>query len=115
METAMKNVVNFGIAAVVLASGLSMGASAFATEPGVVSSQEPPEGAREIVITPSTKYLNVEDGETVKITNAANGQSFVWTVDTLNDEVVSLNSIAPAGDLDHNVVAYVSNPAALED
>ena len=111
----MKNAISFAIAGAALLSGLSLTTGAFASEPGVVSTQVPAMGAREIVVTPKTKYLNVEDGETVKITNAANGRSFVWTVDTLGDQVVPLASIAPAGDLDHNVVAYVINPAGLQD
>ncbi len=61
-----------------------------------------------IKITPATRYVNVQGGQTVQFD--VNGQKFIWNFDG-TPSVFDLNSIAPAGLLDHKVKAYVSpNP-----
>jgi|SRR5471032_518267 len=50
---------------------------------------------REIVIDASTKWINVTNGETVRITK--DGKSFTWRFDVLGDETsFHLSEIAPA-------------------
>ena len=63
---------------------------------------------RTITITPDTKYVNVEGGQTVKFD--VGGKTFAWDFD---GPVTSfdLNRVAPPDLLDHMVTAYVSpNP-----
>lgn len=69
----------------------------------------PSDSAAELTMTigPNTKYVNVEGGKVVRF--LINGQSFVWhfmlahTVDHFD-----LKEVAPAGMLDHSVIAYVT-------
>jgi hypothetical protein len=65
---------------------------------------------RTIAITPDTKYVNVVGGQTIKFN--VNGQAFAWNFDgapTVSS--FDLSRVAPAGVLDHPVIAYVSvNP-----
>jgi hypothetical protein len=63
---------------------------------------------RTIVITPDTRYVNTEGGETV--TFVANGQSFTWNFAPQGSLYFALNEIAPAGMLDHRVMASVAAP-----
>jgi hypothetical protein len=70
----------------------------------------PEQAQRTIVITPTTEYVNVTEGDVV--TFVANGVTFAWNFDG-PPEVSSfeLNRVAPAGALDHTVTAYVArNP-----
>ena len=63
---------------------------------------------RTITITPDTKYVNVQGGQTVKFD--VGGKTFAWDFD---GPVTSfdLTRIAPPDLLDHTVTAYVSpNP-----
>ena len=63
---------------------------------------------RTITITPDTKYVNVQGGQTVKFD--VGGKTFAWDFD---GPVTSfdLNRVAPPDLLDHMVTAYVSpNP-----
>lgn len=62
---------------------------------------------RTIRITPETKYVNVEGGQTVAF--IVGDKKFDWNfavATTVN--AFPLNEVAPAGVLDHPVVAYVS-------
>jgi len=72
----------------------------------------PEQGQRTIVITPTTEYVNVTEGDVV--TFVANGVVFAWNFDG-PPEVSSfeLNRVAPAGALDHTVTAYVARNAEL--
>jgi len=60
---------------------------------------------RTVVIDSSTKWVNAADLETVKF--VSNGHEFAVEFDGLRDEF-PLNSIAPAGALDHKVEVYVA-------
>ena len=62
---------------------------------------------RTIVITPATRYVNVEGGQIVKF--VAGDKEFAWNFN--NASTVSsfdLNEVAPSGMLDHPVRAYIS-------
>ncbi|PUA16936.1 CzcE family metal-binding protein [Glaciimonas sp. PCH181] len=65
---------------------------------------------RTIVITPSTKFVNVTGGERVRF--VAGDKTFGWNFDgALQVTSFDLNRIVPANVLDHEVVAYVTpNP-----
>ena len=69
---------------------------------------------RTIVITPTTKYVNVTEGDVVKF--VANGTAFAWNFDS-PPEITSfeLNRVAPAGALDHPVTVYVARNLDLYD
>lgn len=66
--------------------------------------------ARTIVINSDTKWVNVENGETVQF--SVGGQSFTWNVSTFPGATsFDLSKIAPAGVKLSNVRVYVaSNP-----
>ena len=70
---------------------------------------------RTIVISPTTKYVNVTGGETVRF--VAGDKSFAWNFD--GEEYApafELNLTAPPGVLDHKVMAYVApNPLYMGD
>jgi hypothetical protein len=62
---------------------------------------------RTIVITPETRSVNVEGGETVKF--VAGDLSFAWTFNgPLVVDMVELNRIVPPGMLKNPVKAYVA-------
>jgi hypothetical protein len=62
---------------------------------------------RTIVITPATKYVNVEGGQIVKF--VADGKEFAWNFNTAATiHSFDLNAVAPAGALNHLVRAYIS-------
>jgi hypothetical protein len=66
---------------------------------------------RTITITPDTKYVNVQGGQTVNFD--VGGKTFAWDFD---GPVTSfeLNRVAPPDLLDHVVTAYVSpNPTYM--
>ena len=64
------------------------------------------EATRTIQISPKTKYVNVTEGEVVKF--VANGQEFAFKFDGPSVSSFNLQRVAPAGALDHPVVAYVA-------
>ena len=60
-----------------------------------------------IAISPDTEWVNVTGGDTVKF--IANDKQFAWSFS--GDQAVSafpLNRVAPAGALNHAVMAYVA-------
>ena len=94
-----------------LALTLSLSALSAMASPAIslLGQAEPATAAnRTITITPDTKYVNVQGGQTVRFD--AGGKSFAWN---FNGPVYSfkLNRVAPSGMLDHPVTAYVAaNP-----
>lgn len=68
---------------------------------------------RLITVQPTSKYINVTNGETVTI--AANGKTFSWQVNTLPSEAVfDLSKVAPQGVAVSDVKVYVApNPIYL--
>jgi hypothetical protein len=65
---------------------------------------------RTITITPDTKYVNVQGGDTVQFN--VGGKTFAWDFDGAETvQSFDLEQVAPPGLLDHAVTAYVSpNP-----
>ena len=59
---------------------------------------------RTIVVTSSTKFVNVKHGEIVKI--VAGGKEFAWDFDGL-PQPFELAKIAPQGAIEHNVRVYI--------
>ena len=61
-----------------------------------------------LTITPKTKWVNVDNGETVTFVNG--GQSFTWSFRTLREtEDFQLSAIAPAGFNAGKVEVYVAS------
>jgi hypothetical protein len=92
---------------------LTLSCSAFAAmaapATSILGQAEPATAANRIVtITPNTKYVNVQGGQTVEFNTGS--QTFAWNFD---GPIYSfnLNRVAPPGALDHKVIAYVTpNP-----
>lgn len=65
---------------------------------------------RHVVIKADTKWVNIDDGDTVKFD--VNGNSFTWHFDTLRGEsAFELSKIAPEGVDVGKVIVYVgANP-----
>lgn len=62
---------------------------------------------RSIVISPDTRYVNVEGGEIILF--AINGSSFAWHFNAARTVgAFDLNAVAPPNALKHTVRAYVS-------
>jgi hypothetical protein len=61
-----------------------------------------------IVISDTTRYVNVTGGETVRF--VVGGHSFTWSFQTGGTRILpfDLGRIAPKGFLNHRVVAYVA-------
>lgn len=70
---------------------------------------------RTIVITPATSAVNVTGGEIVRF--VAGDKTFAWNFDgSTSAAAFALNLTAPAGTLDHTVMAYVApNPLYIGD
>jgi hypothetical protein len=98
----------------VVALTLSVSAlSAMAATPDELLGDPVPAAAaanRTITITPDTRYVNVQGGQTVRFD--VGGQTFAWDFDGAETAgAFDLNQVAPPGLLDHPVRAYVSpNP-----
>jgi len=92
----------------------SMGASAAIPAKLLGDLATPEQAQRTIVITPTTKYINVTEGDVVEF--VANGKTFAWNFDSPPDvSSFELNRVAPAGALDHHVTAYVARNPYLDD
>lgn len=61
---------------------------------------------RTIVITPQTKWVNVEGGEIVRF--VVGNQSFAWNFIGWGIDSFELNRVAPPGLLPQKITAYVS-------
>src|SRR5689334_13078470 len=61
---------------------------------------------RTIVVGPTTKQINVEQGEVVKL--KVGSQEFAWTFDGIM-KPFDLARIAPSGAVNHKVHVYVAN------
>jgi hypothetical protein len=68
----------------------------------------PPAAAeRTIVITPATRYVNVEGGQTVNF--VVGDRQFAWSFNVARTvHSFDLNEVAPPGMLNHAVRAYVT-------
>jgi hypothetical protein len=64
---------------------------------------------RTINLLPDTRYVNVEQGETIKFSSG--GKTFTWNFDTLGTPTFNLAKIAPKDINSGNIQVYVSrNP-----
>ena len=91
------------------ALALMTAAAAHAAPASLLGALDSPDDAtRTVVITPTTKYINVTEGEVVNIVE--NGHAFTVRFDGVRDSF-ALNDLAPAGALDRPVTVYMSpNP-----
>lgn len=72
------------------------------------------EAHRTVVITPSTKWVNVTQGDIVRFDSQ--GRDFAFNFDGLAERPFDLAAIAPAGAVDHPVTVYVApNPDNFPD
>lgn len=109
---------NFRAAALATTLATGLATALLATSVHAAGTKAAPYGAkapvtsaeRHLVITEKTKYVHVNNGETVEF--RINGESFTWHFQTLRDEArFDLAKIAPAGTVKHKVTVYVaSNP-----
>lgn len=78
--------------------------------PAFGSAVQAPAATRSVVISPSTKYVNVDQGDVV--TFQIEGNAFTWQFDTLRpDASFDLSAIVPTGVNAHGVRVYVApNP-----
>jgi hypothetical protein len=81
------------------------GASAATTAQLAGDAVPPAEGQRTVLITPDTRWINVEHDEMVKF--ESQGQSFAFDFDGLYDRSYDLAALAPQGMVDHPVRVYV--------
>jgi len=66
----------------------------------------PGQAQRTVVITPTTRYVNVTEGDVVRF--VADGKVFAFNFDSGVASSFALNRVAPAGVLDHTVIVYVA-------
>jgi hypothetical protein len=94
---------------VLAAAGMLASMAATAALPAKLlgAAAAPEQAQRTVVITPTTRYVNVTEGDVV--TFVENGKAFTWDFDSAPDiSSFPLNRVAPAGVLDHTVTAYVA-------
>jgi hypothetical protein len=90
---------------------LAAAAAAQAAEPpSAYGTPAPAAGARTLVLEDGTRYVNVNDGETVRFVHG--DKSFSWAFDTpKRGAVVALDALAPRAIDVHGVTVYVApNP-----
>lgn len=68
---------------------------------------------RTVVLEPGAKWVNVNRNETVKF--VLGDQSFTWRFDTLNQSVIDLDKIAPAGLLGGTGIKVYVGPDPMHD
>jgi Heavy-metal resistance protein CzcE len=99
----MKNIALVTLAALSLQSSL-----AFAVKPsdyyGEAVSGIP--GTRTVVLSNSTKYLNVTNRDVVRLVHGA--RNVVWKFDGIKDDF-NLQEVLPADLVDHKVMVYVNH------
>ena len=66
----------------------------------------PEQAQRTVVITPTTLYVNVIEGDVVRF--VSDGKVFTYNFDSTAASSFPLNRVAPAGMLDHTVTVYVA-------
>ena len=64
---------------------------------------------REVVITPQTRWVNVDSGETIKFVDGA-GRSVVWRFDTMSWATGALGVFAPQLAQGRDIKVYVAEP-----
>ncbi len=92
-----------------LVTAFALGACATRTSIVDLYGQSAPTSAAErtLVITPTTKYVNVEGGQIVKF--VVGDKEFAWNFNNASTvRSFDLNDVAPSGVLSHVVRAYVA-------
>ena len=82
-----------------------------------VEAIEPYQVNRTVVIGPSTKWVNVTQGEIIRfvIPESTGAKDFVWHFDGARALNFDLREIAPSGMLsDRNITVYVAQDPAME-
>jgi hypothetical protein len=103
----MKLKINTFSAVTLLLSAAALPAIAATNHTDLLGAAATPSAAtKTIMINANTKYVNVTGGDTVLF--KAGDKTFAWQFDGRVSKI-DLSDIAPAGVLDHNVTAYVSN------
>lgn len=100
---------------VVLTLSVSACSSMNQTPDSLIGEAAPAAAAdRTITITPNTKYVNVQGGQTVRFD--VGGKTFTWDFDSAETVApFDLQQIAPPGLLNHPVTAIVSpNPLYMD-
>lgn len=65
---------------------------------------------REVVITPQTRWINVNSGETVRLVDGAGSKSVIWRFDTPSWAVGALADFAPELAQGRQIRVYVAEP-----
>lgn len=65
---------------------------------------------REVVITPQTRWINVDSGETVRLVDSAGGKAVIWRFDTPSWAVGALTDFAPDLAQGRQIRVYVAEP-----
>lgn len=65
---------------------------------------------REVRVTPETRWVNVESGETIKFVDSAGGKSVVWRFDTPSWATGKLGDFAPELAQGRQITVYVAEP-----
>ena len=104
----MKTIIAIAIAAASIGAANAKGLTGTSADFGAAVAAD--QGTRTINIDANTKYVNVENGETVQFN--VQGHSFTWHFDTFHDEsAFKLAKISPQDVMPGGVEVYVaSNP-----
>ena len=65
---------------------------------------------REVVITPQTRWINVESGETIRVSASPGGEAVVWRFDTPSWATGRLGDIAPDLAQGRDIRIYIAIP-----
>lgn len=91
-----------------VAAALLMVSTAFAANVNDLGTQGDANSVtREVVITPQTRWVNVESGETIKFVDGA-GHSVVWRFDTGSWATGALGDFAPQLAQGRDIKVYVA-------
>jgi len=104
----MKTIIAIAIAAASIGAANAKGLTGTSADFGTAVAAD--QGARVINVDANTKYVNVENGETVQFN--VQGHSFTWHFETFHDEAAfKLAKIAPQDVMPGGVEVYVAaNP-----
>lgn len=93
-----------------VAAALLMASTAFAANLNDLGVQGDANSVtREVVITPQTRWVNVDSGETIKFVDGA-GHSVVWRFDTGSWATGALSDFAPQLAQGRDIKVYVAEP-----
>lgn len=107
----MKSTFRSSVAAVSLLTSLLTASSAFAMGSMIYTGNPGDQNAydRVVNITPNTRWVNANAGETIKFVDGTSGKSFVWHFDVAHWSVIDLNAVAPEALGGRHITAYVNS------